>query len=134
MTIRTKLWQYILAFGFVVSISTALLGNAHATEIYSPETLEQAELSGHPVLLEFYASWCSTCRSQSKALDSLKSQEDFQDLIVLRADYDNDKELKKRFGVKKQSTLILLKDGKEVARTIGTTRESALAEFLTESM
>lgn len=72
-------------------------------EVYSPEKLVKADIGR--VVLFFRASWCPTC----KALDSnLKTNLDNipEGIIILDVDYDNSAELKKKYGVTYQHTLV----------------------------
>ena len=46
------------------------------------------------------------------------------------ADYDSEKVLKKALGVTKQSTIVVFKKGKEVARSTGETQYDSLAVLL----
>ncbi len=104
-------------------VCAALLGSAtlsHALELapYSAEALAKAQQANQPVALHFHADWCPTCRAQDKALDTLKAEKGL-DITVLKANYDTEKELKRRFRINGQSTLVVLKGDKEAARLMG---------------
>jgi thiol-disulfide isomerase/thioredoxin len=106
-------------------ISTFLMAGAaaaHALEIkpYTAEALAAAEKGGQPVALHFHADWCPTCRAQDKALQTLKAEKGL-DVTVLTVDYDTEKDLKRRFRINAQSTLVVLKGQKESARLVGDT-------------
>jgi len=62
----------------------------------------------------FHAEWCSTCRFYEKQIETSGVPEG---VTILKADYDEDKELKERYGVTVQSTCVLLDDNGEVERT-----------------
>lgn len=100
---------------------------AHALELkpYSAQALAEAQKANQPVAVIFHADWCPTCRAQDKVLQSLKAEKGL-DLTVLRADYDTEKDLKRRFRVNAQSTLIVLKGQKEAARLVGDTAPDAI--------
>ena len=106
-------------------LAAALLAGsawAHALEIkpYSAQALADAQKTTQPVALHFHADWCPTCRAQDKVLQSLKTEQGLA-LTVLRADYDTEKDLKRRLRVNAQSTLIVFKGQKEAARLVGDT-------------
>lgn len=71
------------------------------------------------VVLFFHASWCPTC----KALDSSLGKDAKQipgDLTILKIDYDSAKELKKKYGIVIQHTLVQVdSDGNEIAKWTG---------------
>lgn len=108
---------------FIVSaLLVAAASMAHALEVkpYSAQALADAEKAGQPVALHFHADWCPTCRAQDKTLESMKSEKGL-DLTILQVNYDTEKDLKKRFNVRTQSTMVVLKGTKEVARLAGDT-------------
>ena len=108
-----------------VIVSAILLGVAafsHALEVkpYSAEALAQAQKANQPVALHFHADWCPTCRAQDKVIQSLKSEKGL-DVTVLTVNYDTEKDLKRRFKVNAQSTLVVIKGEQEAARVVGDT-------------
>jgi thioredoxin 1 len=103
---------------------------AFARDAFSNAAFESAAQSGKPVLVEFHADWCPTCRAQEKVVNTLVGQTDFSNVIVLRVLFDIEKDVLKRFQVRQQSTLILFKDGKEVTRAVGETSADAIADLL----
>ncbi len=93
---------------------------------YSPENWAAALASGKPVLVHVHAGWCPTCRAQAPILDKITSQAAFKSLSFIRVDFDADKDFRKAYNVASQSTVLVFKGGKEVARSIGVTSEDAL--------
>lgn len=72
-------------------------------EAYSADKLARAE-SGDVVVF-FHASWCPSCRALNTALEgSVKSIP--EGVSILKADYDKETELKKKYGVTSQHTLV----------------------------
>ena len=108
---------------------------AHALDIkpYSPAALAEAQKADKPVALHFRADWCPTCRAQDKVLESLRSEPGL-DLTVLAVNYDTEKELKKQFNIRTQSTLVLLHGQKESGRSIGDTTQAGLRAALKSAL
>lgn len=73
-------------------------------EAYTPEKLTWAEGEGKVVLF-FKASWCPTCRALDADLKSNMSSIP-AGVTILEVDYDNSAELKKKYGVTTQHTLV----------------------------
>jgi thioredoxin 1 len=103
---------------------------AFARSSFTDAAFESAAQSGRPVLIEFHADWCPTCRAQEKVVNALAVDPAYRNVIVLRVLFDSEKNLLKRFGVRQQSTLIVFKDGKEMARAVGMTSPGDIADLL----
>lgn len=125
----------ILSTTLTASVLLALAGIAHALELrpYSAAELAQAQQAHKPVALHFHADWCPTCRAQTQAFEALKKEPGL-DVTVFVANYDTEKELKRKYGVRAQSTLIGLKDGKVSGRVIGDTSPEGLKAVLKSAL
>lgn len=97
---------------------------------YSDEVFNKAQSEGKVILLDFFADWCPTCQKQKAILDELLKNKDFKDYIALKVDYDNAKELRSKMRVPRQSTLILFKGKKEIARSIASTDKKQIDAML----
>ena len=118
-------------FGFLFFRSNLILGqsevsdeNVLANQIaanyfeYSDENLKIAGENGKAVLF-FATNWCSTCTELDRQL--INENEKLDDGIsVLKIDFDNSPELKDRYGVTVQHTLVQVDQvGNEITRWIG---------------
>lgn len=122
---------------FKLLLSLALLFPlfAHAVgEPYTQEKLDALNEAGKPVLVFIYADWCPTCRAQEKILNELLPTDEFKGIATLRVDFDTQKPVVKAFGVRYQSTLIMFKGGREVARVTGETDRDRIAELLRKAL
>lgn len=113
-------------------ICSAVVANALDIKPYTAAALAQAQQSGQPVALHFHADWCPTCRAQALVLKRLQVESGLN-LTVLVADYDAEKELRRRFNVRAQSTLIVFKGRTETARLTGDTSEDTIRNALKSS-
>ncbi len=95
---------------------------------------ESARTSGKAVLVEVTAPWCPTCKAQKPILSDLKAQPRFKDLAVFEVDFDSQKDALRRLNVQQQSTLIVYKGGKEVARSTGETSKAAIEGLLAKAL
>jgi thioredoxin 1 len=103
---------------------------AFARSSFSDAAFKSAASTGHPVLIEFHADWCPTCRAQEKVVNALVVDPAYRNVVVLRVLFDAEKDLLKRFRVRQQSTLIIFKNGQEMARAVGMTNPSDIADLL----
>jgi thiol-disulfide isomerase/thioredoxin len=127
----TTTFSRILA-AFVLAGATAF---AHALETkpYSAGALTQAQQAGKPVAVLFHADWCPTCKTQEKVLQGLKAEPGL-DVTVLVANYDTEKDLKRRMRVNSQSTLVVMRGDKETARLVGDTAPDKLRAALKSAL
>jgi len=101
---------------------------------FDREAYAKAKAEGKTVLVDFDASWCPVCKKQAEALPQVLKQDKFQRVVVFKADYDSQKELKKQLKITHQSTLVLFKGRKEVGREQGITTASAIGELLEKGL
>jgi thioredoxin 1 len=106
---------------------------AFARSAFSDTAFESAAASGDPVLLEFHANWCPTCRAQERVINSFRYNPEYKSLVILRVDYDTEKSLLKRFEVRRQSTLIVFRNGAELARAVGESSPDDIKNLLNKA-
>lgn len=101
---------------------------------FSPEALAAAQEAGKPILVDVFAAWCPTCRAQNPILVKLTKDPKYKNLLVLKADFDAQKEDLRALNVRSQSTLIVFKEGKEVDRSVGDTSELSIEGLLDKTL
>lgn len=90
--------------------------------------------SGKSIVVAVHAPWCSTCRAQAPVLKEELAKKEFQNITALYVDFDSQKEVLKKLGVRRQSTLIVFKDGKEVGRSLGDTTAFGIESLLQKAL
>ena len=71
-----------------------------------------------PVLLDFYADWCGPCKMLAPVLHEI-AEENAGALKVGKINVDEQMELAMRFQVSSIPMLVVFKDGKVVAKSVG---------------
>ncbi len=93
-------------------------------ESYSADKIARAETG--KVVLFFHAAWCPSCRGLNTDIESnLKSIP--EGVSILKTDYDKEVELKKKYGVTYQHTLVQVdKNGNMIKKWSGGAKLSNL--------
>ena len=94
---------------------------------------EQVLRAEKPVLVDFWAPWCTYCRRIAPAVDQVAGQYGEQ-MVVGKVNVDEQPELAIRFGVMSIPTVIFLKDGKEIDRKVGVMPEASYTAVLDSNL
>ena len=89
---------------------------------------EQVLHSEKPVLLDFWASWCGPCRMVSPTIDEIAGERD--DIKVGKINVDEQPELAGAFQIMSIPTLVVMKDGKTAAGTVGVQSKEAILKMI----
>jgi len=99
-----------------------------AIQAFDQAKFDAALADGKTVFLDFYATWCPTCRANEPIIDS--AFDGSTDVVGFRVDYDKEEELKKEYNVRLQSTYLVLRGTNELDRYTGALTAQRVAEFL----
>jgi thioredoxin 1 len=105
-----------------------MMMKAGTYESYSEEKLMLAETGD--VILSFHASWCPSCRALDA--DIMKRMDAIPEGVhILKVDYDTATELKKKYGVTVQNTLVQVDaTGTLIAKWSGSTELKSLVSHI----
>ena len=77
------------------------------------------------VLVDFWAEWCVPCHMVSPVVEEI-GRDKGEALQVAKLNIDDNPDVTRRFGVMSIPTLMLFKDGEEIARVVGARGKEAL--------
>jgi len=101
---------------------------------FDQAAFDKAVAAGGPVAVQFHADWCPTCKAQAPIVQQVLAEPKMKDLQLFIADFDTEKALKKALRVSSQSTFVVFKGGKEVARSTGQTTREAIEATLAKAL
>ena len=81
------------------------------------ENFDEIVKNNKAVLIDFYADWCGPCRALAPTIHSIA--EEHPEYAVGKVNVDNEEAIARKFGVMSIPTVIVLKDGNQVAQNVG---------------
>jgi thioredoxin 1 len=85
--------------------------------------------SDKPVLVDFWAAWCSPCRLLSPTVEAV-AEKYASSARVVKVNVDENPSISQRYGIKGIPTLIVFKSGHEEERVVGATSKEAISRML----
>ena len=80
-------------------------------------------------LLKFYADWCGPCKAMIPTMDKIK-EEFSDDVIISNINIDDNPQVRAQYGIRSIPSFVLLKDGQEIDRKVGSQTYGQLEEWL----
>ena len=98
-----------------------------AVEFTDANFEEVALNSDKPVLIDFWAEWCGPCRMVGPIVEEMHSEYDGK-AVVGKVNVDENPEISQRFGIRNIPTIIFLKNGEMVDKSVGAVPKNVLTE------
>lgn len=89
--------------------------------------------SKKPVLVEYWAPWCSYCRRIAPALNKLADQVG-EELVVAQINIDDESALADEERIEVIPTLVLYRDGQALGSIVAPDSKAKIDQFLRETL
>ena len=89
---------------------------------------EEVLKSEKPVLVDFYADWCGPCKMLSPIVDEVAQEN--EDIKVVKVNVDDSQDLAMKYQVMSIPTLVVIKEGNEVNRSVGLIDKSQVVKMI----
>ena len=95
---------------------------------FTLNAFNEAQKAGKTIVINSWNKSCGTCARQTKILNEAKK--DFPDVIFLSYEQTKNKDIAKLLNVDFWATIIVYKNGKEVAKEIGITNKKDIYSLI----
>ena len=134
MSPSRRILPTLAALACVLSATWMSPAYADEPQDYTDAAFAAAEKSGRPILIDSFATWCDICKRQKPTLGHLMQEPKYKDYVVLRVNFDTQKDALRKFKAPVQSTLIVYRGDKELGRSVGETQEEWVDDLLSKGV
>ena len=93
------------------------------------QTFQQEVLNSEKtVLIDFYADWCGPCKMLSPVVEEVAQEN--TDIKVVKINVDNAQEIAIKYQIMSIPTLVVVKGGNEVTRSVGVISKTEMLEMI----
>ena len=95
--------------------------------VVTSENFDSLKNGNLPLVVDFWAEWCGPCKMISPIISQLAEEYDGR-LVVGKCNVEESEELAEEYGIRKNHTLLLLKNGQLVDKFVGAANKVKLQE------
>ncbi len=100
-----------------------------ALEITEANYEELVGNSSLPVVLDFWAAWCGPCKMVGPLIEEMHNEYEGK-AVIGKVDVDANPEISRRFGIRNIPTIVFLKGGEMVDKSVGAVPKGQLTSKL----
>lgn len=100
----------------------------YANDSNFEETVSKERLT----LIDFFATWCMPCKMQSEVLEKLEESRTLT-FDIVKVNVDDSPNLASKFEISSIPTLVVMKNGKVLKKSVGLNEENELLDMISEA-
>ncbi|MCO6482624.1 MAG: thioredoxin [Flavobacteriales bacterium] len=100
-----------------------------AIELTDSNFEELALKSDKPVMVDFWAEWCGPCRMVGPVVEEIAKDYEGK-AVVGKVNVDNNPQVAMKYGIRSIPTILFLKNGEVVDRSVGAVPKGTLTTKL----
>lgn len=83
--------------------------------------------SDKPLMIDFWATWCGPCRQMLPIVEELANEYDGK-IVVGKCNVDEADDIAMQFGIRSIPTILFIKNGEVVDKSVGAVPKAKLVE------
>ena len=87
-------------------------------KVINDANIAEVLASGKPVVIDSWATWCGPCRVLGPTVEEV-AEEYADKAIVAKCNVDDCEDISMKYGIRNIPTLVFIKNGEVVDRTVG---------------
>lgn len=97
------------------------------------KNFKEATAGKMPVVVDFYGNWCGPCKAMAPSLEKV-AEERSPAIKIYKVDIDDSPTTSQQFRISGVPTLVIMSEGKEVARKVGAMSKAGLDLWLNSEL
>tara|TARA_Y100000590_G_C15221507_1_gene826407 strand:+ start:78 stop:449 length:372 start_codon:yes stop_codon:yes gene_type:complete len=99
---------------------------------FTVEAFNEAQKAGKTIVINSWNKFCGSCLMQTKILN--EAQKDFPEVVFLSYEQTKHKDIANLLNVEYWATIIIFKNGKEIAKEIGITNKTDIYSLIKQKI
>ena len=104
-----------------------------AVELTDKNFEEITAQSDQPMMIDFWAAWCGPCRMVGPIVDEISKDYEGK-AIVAKVNVDENPDISMKYGIRNIPTILFLKGGEVVDKSVGVVPKDVLTQKLDAHM